>query len=137
MSDTKATDAVNELKTVLSSFPVLMFYDLNKPVTLQSDASKSGHGACLLQEGQVVAYASRALVGAELHNAQLEKELLAVVFATSRFHQCIYGKEIEAQTDHKPLEIIMKKPIGNATARVQHMVLKLQRYEINLSYVPG
>ena len=67
----------------------------------------------------------------------MEKELLAVVFATSRFHQYIYGKEIEAQTDYKPLEIIMKKPIGNATARVQRMMLKLQRYEINLSYVPG
>ena len=131
------TNAVNELKTILSSLPVLRFYDVNKPVTLQSDASKSGLGACLLQEGQIVAYASRALVGPELHYAQLEKELLAVVFATSRFHQYIYGKEIEAQTDHKPLEIIMKKPIGNATAGVQRMMLKLQRYEINLSYVPG
>ena len=131
------TNAVNELKTILSSLPVLRFYDVNKPVTLQSDASKIGLGACLLQKGQIVAYASRALVGPELHYAQLEKELLAVVFATSRFHQYIYGKEIEAQTDHKPREIIMKKPIGNATARVQRMMLKLQRYEINLSYVPG
>ena len=99
---------------------------MNKPVTLQSDASKSGLGACLLQEGQVVAYASKAPVGPELHYAQVEKELLAVVFATSRFHQYIYGKDIEAQTDHKPLEIIMKKPIGKATARVQRMMLKLQ-----------
>ena len=71
------------------------------------------------------------------HYAQLEKELLAVVFATNTFHQYIYGKEIDAQTDHKPLEVIMKKPIGNATARVQRMMLKPQRYTINLVYVPG
>ena len=31
----------------------------------------------------------------------------------------------------------MKKPIGNATTRVQRMMLKLQRYSINLVYVPG
>ena len=112
---------MNQLKGILSSNPVLKFYDVKKPVTLQSDASQHGLGACLLQEGQVVAYASRALVGPELHYAQLEKELLAVVFATNKFHQYIYGKEIDAQTDHKPLEVIMKKPIGNATARVQRI----------------
>ena len=131
------TAAVNQLKGILSSKPVLKFDDVKKPVTLQSDASQHGLGACLLQEGQVVAYASRALVGPELHYAQLEKELLAVVFATNKFHQYIYGKEIDAQTDHKPLEVIMKKPIGNATARVQRMMLKLQRYSIKLVYVPG
>ena len=75
-------------------------------------------------------------MGPELHYAQLEKELLAEVFATNKFHQGIYGKEIDAHTDHKPLEVIMKKPIGNATARVQRMMLKLQRYTINLVYVP-
>ena len=131
------TAAVNQLKGILSSKPVLKFYDVKKPITLQSDASQHGLGACLLQEGQVVAYASRALVGPELHYAQLEKELLAVVFATNKFHQYIYGKEVDAQTDHKPLEVIMKKLIGNATARVQRMMLKLQRYTINLVYVPG
>ena len=129
------TAAVNQ--GILSSKPVLKFYDVKKPVTLQSDASQHGLGACLLQEGQVVAYASRALVGPELHYGQLEKELLAVVFATNKFHQYIYGKEVDAQTDHKPLEVIMKKPIGNATARVQLIMLKLQRYTINLVYVPG
>ena len=131
------TAAVNQLKGILSSKPVLKFYDVKKPVTLQSDSSQHGLGACLLQEGQFVAYASRALVGPELHYAQLEKELLAVVFAPNKFYQYIYGKEIDAQTDHKPLEVIMKKPIGNATARVQRMMLKLQRYSINLVYVPG
>ena len=54
-------DALSEIKSVLSSVPVLRFYDTGLPTTLQFDASKSGLGACLMQQGQPPAYASRTL----------------------------------------------------------------------------
>ena len=74
------TSAVQELKQILSSKPVLKFFDSSKPVKLQVDASKSGLEACLMQDGHPVAYASRYLTSAEENYAQIEKELLAVVF---------------------------------------------------------
>ena len=65
--------------------PVTRTPVLNEEVTIQCDASLSGLGAALLQKGQPVAYASRALTPAETRYAQIEKELLAIVFACEIF----------------------------------------------------
>ena len=107
--------AVEKIKHVLASNPVLGFYDVTKDVTIQADASQAGLGACLIQENRPIAYASRALTDTEKRYAQIEKELLAICFACQRFHQYIYGKTVNVQSDHKPLEAIYLKPIGNAT----------------------
>ena len=88
-----------------------MLYDESKNVTIQCDASSNGLGACLMQEGKPIAYASRSLTSTEQRWFQIEKELLAIVFAAERFHQYIYGKEVEVESDRKPLEAILKKPI--------------------------
>ena len=130
-------DAMQQIKDKLISAPTLSFYDVNKSVTIQADASQNGLGACLLQEGKPVAFASRALTPAEQNYAQLEKELLCVTFACAKFHQYIYGKKVEIQNDHKPLEIIMKKPLACASALVQRMMLRLQRYELKWTWCPG
>ena len=61
-------------------------------------------GATLIQEGHPVAYASRALSAAEI-----EKELLTVVFGLEKFHRYTYGRQVKVQSDHKPLEIIGDK----------------------------
>ncbi|XP_067115918.1 scavenger receptor cysteine-rich type 1 protein M130-like [Osmerus mordax] len=77
----------------------------------EADASKDGLGACLLQGGHPIAYASRALTAPEQNYAQIEKELLAIVFAVKRFHQYACGVRVTVQSDHKPLENILRKPL--------------------------
>lgn len=69
-----------KLKEMVTRTPVLRYYNLKEEVTLQCDASQSGLGAALMQNGQPVAYASQALTPAETRYAQIEKELLAIVF---------------------------------------------------------
>ena len=62
--------ALERIQKVLTSSPVLVvlhFYDNNKPVVLQVDASQGGLGTCLMQEGHPVIYASRSLTDAEQH----------------------------------------------------------------------
>lgn len=54
-------DSFARLKEILTQAPVLKIYDLEKDVTISVDASCKGLGAVLLQNGQPVAYASRAL----------------------------------------------------------------------------
>ena len=76
---------------------------MQEEVTLQCDALQSGLGAAMMQNGQPVAYASRALTSAETRYAQIEKELLAVVFACDHFDAYIYGRSrvnIETDTNH-------------------------------------
>ena len=65
-----------------------------------------------MQNGEPVAYASRALSSAETRYAQIEKELLAIVFACERFETYIYGRDVvHVVSDHKPLEtIVLKSP---------------------------
>ena len=131
------TQAVERLKQILSSQPVLKFYDPTKPVKLQVDASKSGLGACVLQDGHPIAYASRSLTQAEEHYAQIEKELLAVVFGCERFNHYVYGRPVDVESDHKPLVSVNKKPLTKVSPRLQRLLLRLQKYEVNITYLPG
>ena len=62
-----------------SNAPVLCYYDMGKDVTIQADASQTGLGAALMQEGQPIYYASRAMMETEQNYAQIEKELLAIL----------------------------------------------------------
>ena len=126
-----------KIKEALTSSPVLRFFDVNKPATIQADASQNGMGGCLLQEGHPVIYASRSLTSAEENYAQIEKELLAIVFTCERFHQFVYGRKVTVQSDHKPLEAIMTKPLSQAPPRIQRLLIRLQKYQPTVQYVPG
>ena len=129
--------AMAQIKIILSNEPVLKLFESQKPVTIQADASSTGLGACLLQDDRPIAYASRALTDSETRYAQIEKELLAIVFAANKFHHYIYGTSVEVESDHKPLESILTKPIHQASPRIQIMMLPLMRYNLEVKYVPG
>jgi len=72
------------------------------------------------------------LTDTEKRYAQIEKERLAVKFGLERFHQYTYGVDTLVESDHKPLESILVKPLA-----LQRMLLRLQRYNFKLVYKPG
>ena len=85
-----------------------------------------------------MAYASKALTSAETRYAQIEKESLGIVFACERFDTYIYGRDaVTVETDHKPLEAIVRKALNAASQRLQRMLLRLQRYSLNVYYKKG
>ena len=90
-----------------------------------------------MQEGQPLAYASRALTSAESRYAQIEKELLAIVFACQKFETYVYGRQVTVDNDHKPLEMIWQKPIHTEPKRLQRMLLRLQKFDIKIQYKKG
>ena len=68
-----------------------------------------------MQNGQPVAYTSRALTPAETRYAQIEKELLAIVFVCEKFDTYIHGGDVvSVETDHKPFEVIVRKALNSA-----------------------
>ena len=83
----------DEMKKAITMTSALSYYDVMKPVVIQCDASDRGLGAALLQNGLPVAYSSRALTSAETNYAQIEKDLLAIVFACEKFDQYVYGRD--------------------------------------------
>ena len=131
-------DAVTRVKEMIVSAPVLAYYDATKPVVIECDASQSGFGAALLQEGRLAAFSSRVMSQTEQNYAQIEKEVLAIVFACEKFDQYIFGRsDVIVQSDHRPLETIFKKPIHNSPKRLQRMRLHLQHYDIHVEYKRG
>ena len=70
--------------------------------------------------------------------AQIEKELLAIVFACQRFHYFLYGREFMVESDHKPLETLVKRNIDDVTMRLQRMFMSLLKYsKMTVFYKPG
>lgn len=91
-----------------------------------------------MQNNQPVAFGSRSLTASEQKWAQIEKELLAIVFACEKFHYFIYGRNVLIQSDHKPLETLVKKELDEVTVRLQRMFLMLLKYlGIEVRYTPG
>ena len=123
--------AILQIQCALSSHPVLAFFDINLTVCLQVDASSHGLGACLIQNDHPICYASRSLNDSEKNYAQIEKELLAIAYGCEWFNQYIYGRDVKICSDHKPLQYIVKKP------RIQRLLIRLQKYQVNVEYVPG
>ena len=135
--DQEQGTSFQKLKQMVSSTPVLGYYDPSKPLTLSVDASSKGLGAVLFQDEKPLAYGSRALTPAQQHYAQIEKETLAIVYEAQKFHQFIYGRPTVVESDHKPLQYILNRPSHQAPLRLQKMMLTLQRYELKVKYRPG
>lgn len=133
----KHSKAIERIKEILIKKPVLQYYDPNKAIVLSVDASKDGLGAVMLQNNLPVSYASQALTDTQKAYAQIEKEMLAIVFGCKRFHQYIVGRHVFVESDHRPLENIFKKPLNEIPLRLQRMMLQLQNYDIEVQYKPG
>lgn len=142
----------NNLIGLISSNLVLATYDAKKSVIVQTDASKNGLTSgwktllqewtyfkmVLLQDGKPVSFASRTLTKSEQKWAQNEKELLANVFSCQRFDYFLYGRDFTVQSDHKPLETLVKREIDDVTVRLQRMFLLLLKYpQMTVIYTPG
>ena len=92
---------------MLSSSPLLVYYDPSKELILICDSSSYGIGCALQTNGtgnlQPVAYASRTLSVTERRYAQVEREALACVWGALKMDQYLFTRHITIETDHKPL----------------------------------
>ena len=113
--------ALSLIKSLLSDPPTLLYFDPAAQSVIQANASQQGLGGIFLQKGRPIAYASRSLNDTEQNYAQIEKELLAIVFACFKFHHYIYGFHTIIQSDQKPLESIMQKPLHQISPRLQRI----------------
>ena len=119
----------SEIKRLVTSQPVVLkYYDANEELVLQCDCSQNGLGAT---------FASRALTETEKRYAQIEKELLVVVFGLEKFHQYTYGRDVLVQSGHKSLETTARKPLHEAPTRLQRLFLRVSKYNVSLNYYPG
>ena len=142
---TKQDTAFEIVKNALQKHSLLVHYDDSKPLVLTCDASPYGIGAILshtMEDGtdRPVAYASRTLTVAEKKYSQLEKEGLAIVFGTKKFHNYLFGRHFTIESDHKPLSFLFsenKQIPQMASSRIQRWALTLSAYHYSIRYKSG
>jgi len=102
----KCQVSFEELKKRLTSAPILTLPDLSKSFAVYYDASRLGLQCVLMQEGRVIAYASRQLKKSEQNYPTHDLELAAVVHALKISRHYMLGHKCEIYTDHKSLKYI-------------------------------
>jgi hypothetical protein len=133
--DDKCQDSFDQLKKRLMSPPVLVMIDLQKGFDIYCDACGQGLGCVLMQEGHVIAYASRQLRKHELNYPTHDLELAAVVHALKIWRHYIMGTKCQVYTDHKSLKYIFTQKDLNLR---QHCWLELIKdYDLEIHYHPG
>ena len=133
--------AFQELKTLLSSAPVLIYPNFHSTFFVETDASNQGIGAVLSQKDEEtgklkpIAFASRLLKDAEENYSTTEKEALAIVWALKKFRYTIYGYPIVAITDHQPLVGLFSRTLP--PGRLGRWALLIQEFGLKIKYQPG
>ena len=125
-------EAFKRIKETAITSPLLKYHNPEYELTIQCNISEKGFKAALLQKRPPVAFESHALTDTESIYVQIEKELLAVVFALDKLEQYTYGRPVTIESGHKPMEVISKKLLRCAPKRLQGMFCKIQRFDINI-----
>lgn len=131
----KYIEAFETLKTLIINPPILKYPDFSKTFTLTTDASNYAIGAVLSQSDHPISFASRTLNDHETRYSTIEKELLAIIWATKYFRPYLYGRKFIIETDHKPLQWLsnLKEP----NMKLQRWKIRLSEYDYEIVYVKG
>jgi hypothetical protein len=131
----KCNEAFEQLKVLLTTALVLAQPDIEKPFDVYCDASGSGLGCVLMQEGRVIAYASRQLRRHEEHYPTHDMELAVVVHALKIWCHYLLGNVCHMYTDHKSLKYIFTQLELNMRRRRWLELIK--DYDLEIHYHPG
>ncbi|KAL0378531.1 UNVERIFIED_CONTAM: Retrovirus-related Pol polyprotein from transposon.6 [Sesamum radiatum] len=125
----------DELKKRLTSTPILVLPSGSGGYVVYTDASKQGLGCVLMQNGKVIAYASRQLRPHELNYPTHDLELAAIVHALKIWRHYLYGEKFQIFTDHKSLKYILTQKELNL--RQRRWIELLKDYDCTIDYHPG
>ncbi|CAH9084460.1 unnamed protein product [Cuscuta epithymum] len=133
--DLKAEQAFVELKIIMTTLPVLATPDFNKMFVIETDASGTGLGAVLMQDGRPVSYMSKELSTRNQNKSIYERELMAVVLAIQKWRPYLLGRPFEVHTDQKSLKFITEQRLMGEEQ--QRWTSKLLGYNFTIKYKPG
>ena len=133
--DDKCQSSFKRLKEILVEAPVLIQPTSGRDYTMYSDASRIGLGCVLMQDGKVVAYASRRLKPHEQNYPTHDLELAAIVFVLKIWRHYLYGENCRIFTDHKSLKYLLTQKDLNL--RQRRWLELFKDYDCIIDYHPG
>ena len=131
----ESMEAMQQLKTAVTTAPVLRMPDFSQPFCIECDASGTGLGAMLSQEKQRIVFFSKALAETSLTKSIYEKELMALVLAIQHWRPYLLGQNFTIYTDQKSLRYLLEQRI--TTQNQQNWLAKLLGYDFDIVYKPG
>lgn len=131
----EAQGAFDHLKTAMTTTPVLALPDYSQPFVIETDASGNGIGVVLMQMGRPIAYLSKGLATKHQALSTYEKELLAIVMATQKWHSYLQGHHFVIRTDHQSLKYLLEQRLN--TLLQQKWLAKLMGLDYEISYKKG
>ncbi|CAI6367348.1 unnamed protein product [Macrosiphum euphorbiae] len=130
--------AFEELKESIVKNVSNAYYDIHKQTELIVDAGPEGIAAILAQSpNKIIACASKALNQVEKRYSQIEKEMLAAVWAVQHFKLYLLGSNFILKTDNKPLVSILSSQTKETSVRLERFRLKLQGYNFKVVHTKG
>ncbi len=135
-------EAYTKIKNLLCAAPILAHFDPNAETFITMDASNLTLGAVLSQKQdgveKPVAFASRALTPTEQKYSASEKESLACVWASEKWHFYLFGRAFTIRTDHKALTTLLETSgKGHRPLRLYRWSERLNQYKFKTVYMPG
>ncbi|WMV18342.1 hypothetical protein MTR67_011727 [Solanum verrucosum] len=127
-------ESVSELKTRLTTGPVLTLPDGLDGYMIYFDASWVGLGCVLMHRGKVKAYASRQLKVHEKNYPTHDLELAALVFSLKIWRHYLYGVHVDVFTDHKSLHYVFTHK--ELDLRQRRWLEFFKDYDMNVLYHP-
>ena len=131
----KCQASFEKLKAFLTEASILTQPTYDKKYMIFSDASLNGLGCVLMQDGKVVAYASRQLKPHEKKYPTHDLELVAIVFTLKIWRHYLYGEKCFIYTDHKSFKYLPSQRELNLRQRRWMELIK--HYDCVINYHPG
>ncbi|KAA0042134.1 DNA/RNA polymerases superfamily protein [Cucumis melo var. makuwa] len=131
----KCEQSFQELKKRLVTTPILALPVTGKDYVIYFGASSLGLGCVLMQDGNVIAYASRQLKEHECNYPTHDLELAAVVLALKIWRHYLFGEKCHIFTDHKSLKYIFDQKELNL--RQRRWLELIKDYDCTIEYHPG
>jgi hypothetical protein len=123
-----------ELKKRLTSAPVLVLPNLTRKFDIYCDTSCRGLGCVLMQEGQVVCYASQQLRKHEENYPTHDLELGTVVHILKIWRHYLIGHHCQIYSDHKSLKYIFTQ--DDLNLRQCRWLELIKDYDVGINYHP-
>nr|XP_027066533.1 uncharacterized protein LOC113692333 [Coffea arabica] len=135
MWDARCEAGFRELKKRLTMAPILALPYGIDGFTVYTDASREGLGCVLMQNQNVISFASRKLKPHERNYPTHDLELAAVVFALKKWRHYLYGVTFEVYSDHKSLRYLFSQKELNM--RQRRWMEFLEDYDCTINFYPG
>jgi len=140
--------AYEQLRTALTSRPVLALYDPDLPTRVETDASDIGMGAVLTQchgedtgdptSWKPVEYYSKRWNTSQKNYHPAEKETCAIIYALQHWQHLLFGQKFTILTDNKVAHYLQTKGTEQLSQRDIRWMEKLQFFApFEIQYRPG